>query len=298
MAKKIIIDTDPATGYPLRDVDDGLAILYLLAFPEEFEVLGITTVFGNTSVKRTTVKAQEILTVSGIKGIGVYKGASCARERGKESEASRYLIDAVSMNPGEITILALAPLTNISTAGLLDPNFYSKLESLIIMGGSIYESQERKAFPQLEFNFARDKTSAGQVLKSQCKKILITSELCRQVIFTRRELSSLYLMENRVSTYLARRIEPWLKLNQVLPILPWKGGFVPWDLVAAVFLRKPELFGQKIVSKVKLIDGILSPGTIEIESGQNENQVEIPQVLDSTEVLIDFLRAMKQYRQN
>ena len=41
---------------------------------------------------------------------------------------------------------------------------------------------------------------------------------------------------------LARRIEPWLKLNNLLPLVPWRGGFVPWDVVAAVWLRRPELF--------------------------------------------------------
>ncbi|MCG2796132.1 MAG: hypothetical protein L6427_09775 [Actinomycetia bacterium] len=40
-AEKVVIDTDPATGYALRDVDDGLALAYLLALPDEFDVLGI-----------------------------------------------------------------------------------------------------------------------------------------------------------------------------------------------------------------------------------------------------------------
>jgi len=63
--RKTIVDTDPATGYRFRDVDDGLAILYLLARPEEFDVLGLTAVHGNASQRKTFEKAGEIVDVAG-----------------------------------------------------------------------------------------------------------------------------------------------------------------------------------------------------------------------------------------
>ncbi len=50
--EKVIIDTDPAIGYPLRDVDDGLAMAIGLNSPE-LEIVGITTIYGNHTQDKT-----------------------------------------------------------------------------------------------------------------------------------------------------------------------------------------------------------------------------------------------------
>jgi len=46
MTQKIIFDCDNTLGIPLKEVDDGLTLLYLLGVPE-LDLLGITTTFGN-----------------------------------------------------------------------------------------------------------------------------------------------------------------------------------------------------------------------------------------------------------
>lgn len=50
--------------------------------------------------------------------------------------AVEYLIETVYNNPGEISLLAIAPLTNLATAMMLDPDFADNLKELIIMGGT------------------------------------------------------------------------------------------------------------------------------------------------------------------
>ena len=48
---KVIIDCDPGLGRRAADVDDGLAIFLMLNNPDVFDIIGITTVFGNTPVE-------------------------------------------------------------------------------------------------------------------------------------------------------------------------------------------------------------------------------------------------------
>lgn len=87
---KIIIDTDPATGYRFRDVDDGLAVLYLLALADEFDTLALTAVHGNASQPRTFDKAVELVDVAERSDVPVPRGAVNRRDLGVETAASRY----------------------------------------------------------------------------------------------------------------------------------------------------------------------------------------------------------------
>lgn len=292
MPEKLIIDTDPATGYILKDVDDGLAILYILGLSGEFEVLGITTVFGNASLDRTTRKAEEILRVARREDIGVYRGAGGRRLLGIDSEASLFLEESVSTNPAEITVLALGPLTNIATAGSAGDDFYRNVKRVVTMGGALSEGFGIPLVSPLEFNFFADIDAAESVLRAPCEKIVITADLCRQAIFTRRELESLFRMRNPVSVYLAYRIEPWLKLNQVLPIPGWKGGFVPWDVVAAVYLNRPDLFGGVLRRGMTISRGLLPTGAIAEDTALDDRPSSVPTSLESDELLDEFLRVI------
>jgi purine nucleosidase len=244
MTAPVIIDTDPAVGIPLRDVDDALAILYLLARPGEFEVAGLTSVFGNAALAKTSAKARETLAAAGRKDVPVMRGAARAREMGVPTPASRLLIDAARQRPGELTVLAIGPLTNVATALVLDGGFAENVRRIVFMGGSIAAGIGIPFLSPFEFNFRKDYLAADTVLSADCEKVIISSDLCQQVVFGRRELEALEGMRSYEASYLARRIAPWLKLNNLMPV-PWKGGFVPWDIIAAVYLRRPDLFAEE-----------------------------------------------------
>lgn len=64
--QKVIIDTDPAIGLPLKDVDDALAILLMLS-SRDVDVLGLTINFGNTSLENAYEKAGEVLARQGVR---------------------------------------------------------------------------------------------------------------------------------------------------------------------------------------------------------------------------------------
>lgn len=285
MGERLMIDTDPATGYRFRDVDDGLALLYLLAQPG-IEVVGVSTVFGNVSRARATAKAYEVLEVAGRPDIPVYAGASGARDRG-DTHASVALRKAALEEPGTLTVLAIGPLANVLAAGR-DPGFFPSLKKLVVMGGILVSKGRRHG---REFNFFRDSNAARAVCDAPCPKAIITQDLCKQVVFTGRELERLSSMDSSQSDYLARHIKPWLRFNKAVgPFVSWKGGFVPWDVVAAVYLLRPDLFGDIYVGPLSMPVRRIPTGEIALEG--DTPPAEVPRrLIDPQGLLDEFLGA-------
>ena len=155
MATRVIIDTDPG-------IDDAQAILFAL-FCGEFEIDSLTTVFGNVPAKTAAANVLRLLEMSGRPEIPVYLGAvePLVRRRlhyapevhgkrglgdlklpppkGKiqKNYAAVELVRRIVQAPGEITILALGPLTNIALAIRLEPQFVKHVREIIFMGGIV-----------------------------------------------------------------------------------------------------------------------------------------------------------------
>ena len=155
MATRVIIDTDPA-------IDDAQAILFAL-FCGEFEIDALTTVFGNVPAKTAAANVLRLLEMSGRPEIPVYLGAvePLVRRRlhyapevhgkrglgdlklpppkGKiqKNYAAVELVRRIVQAPGEITILALGPLTNIALTIRLEPQFVKHVREIIFMGGIV-----------------------------------------------------------------------------------------------------------------------------------------------------------------
>lgn len=184
--RKIIIDADPGT-------DDFIAISLALK-SEKFDVLGITTVEGNCSLENATKNAFKALNMCDRDDIEVYKGlkndnletqnandvhgnnglggieyTSIDRKENKKS-AIDFLIQTVNENPGQITIVALGPLTNIAECIRRDKEFANNVGSLLIMGGS---ASYGNITPFAEFNFYKDPYSVENVLQANFNNILI-----------------------------------------------------------------------------------------------------------------------------
>ncbi|KAK0142050.1 Inosine-uridine preferring nucleoside hydrolase [Merluccius polli] len=147
MTKKLLIDVDCG-------VDDAQAIMMALAAPN-VEVLGITCVHGNTTVENVCRNTLRVLKACHKLEIPVFKGAD-KPILGKCIEAEHFhgmdglgdvpdlnvpgldmiqeeggvsaMIRLVNENPGQITLVATAPLTNLALAVKLDPSFPTKLK--------------------------------------------------------------------------------------------------------------------------------------------------------------------------
>lgn len=230
--RKVIIDTDPAIGIPFKDVDDALAILLLLSL-EDVEVLGLTVNFGNVGMAKAYEKAKEVLHVAGREDIPVFRGAKNKKDFGKETQATEFISTMLKKYPHEITLLAIAPLTNIATVIQREPDALSLAKEIVIMGGAV------KKFPFAEFNFFKDGNAAKTVLTYPAKKILFPVDICMQATFSWRDYATLRAIRNPVSDYLCENIFSWLMLN-----MPYTAGrgFYPWDTVAAAYIADGNLF--------------------------------------------------------
>lgn len=193
--EKVIIDTDTAG-------DDTIAILTAL---HNFNVLGITITGGNVDFNQQIDNALYTTQVAGKTDIPVYPGYSGPifgnteqehktvedvhgsdgmgdsffpkPERAAEStHAIDFIIDTINKNPGKVSLLAIAPLTNIAMAIKKDPSITDKIEQLYIMGGT--NNALGNIVPAAEYNFYVDPEAAKLVLQSEIEMTMVGWDMC------------------------------------------------------------------------------------------------------------------------
>lgn len=191
MVKRLVIDTDPG-------VDDAHAIMMALAHPEA-TVEALTIVGGNVSLERTVANACTVLDVMGAE-VPVYRG--CAgplvlpaedashvhgmdglgdasfppSQRAVETEhAALALVRLANESPGELSLVAIGPLTNVALALKLDPQLPEKYRELIVMGGAI-RAMGNTPNPSAEFNVYTDPEAAMIVFSTWPDVALVSWE--------------------------------------------------------------------------------------------------------------------------
>ena len=151
---RLIIDTDAG-------IDDAGAIMLALT-SSDVDVEAITMVCGNCSLDKVIKNVSTVLDVlddntpiyagavqplvaawspeliHGDDGLGNYTERPSSTRRVEEEHAALTLIRLANKYPGELSLVALAPLTNIALATRLDPTFPSKIKSIMMMGGAIH----------------------------------------------------------------------------------------------------------------------------------------------------------------
>jgi purine nucleosidase len=189
--KRLVIDTDPG-------VDDAHALMLALAYPQ-VEVAAITTVGGNVPLERTTANALTILDVC-ERDVPVFAG--CERplisrhthasyvhgddglgnsnhppsKRQVEAEhAVHALVRLANETPGELTLAAIGPLTNLAMAVRLDPELPRKFDRLVIMGGAI-RAMGNTVNLSAEFNLYTDPEAGAIVFDAWREFALISWE--------------------------------------------------------------------------------------------------------------------------
>ena len=159
--KKIIFDCDNTMGIKGCDVDDGLALLYLLGC-KDANVCGITTTYGNNKIDVVYSNIQQMLKEIGCEDITLKKGGRCPGDY--KNEASEYLAEMASRYPGELSILATGSLTNLQGAYELEPNFFNYVKEIVLVGGITSPLVfEKKVMDEL--NFSCDPLATYHVLK-------------------------------------------------------------------------------------------------------------------------------------
>lgn len=175
--KKILFDTDIGS-----DIDDAIALTYLLAQPQ-CELLGITTVSGEP-VKRAEM-ASAICHAAGKKEIPIYPGTAeplvgkqaqplapqhaalgnwSHDTRFPEGEAIEFLRKTIRAHPGEITLLAVGPMTNLGLLFRTDPEIPRLLREVVLMCGQF--GAKGVAWGNTEWNARCDAEATAIVYRS------------------------------------------------------------------------------------------------------------------------------------
>ena len=228
----IIIDTDPG-------IDDAIAILMALAGSSQgdlaHQVIGLTTVGGNVPLARATRNALAVLDAAGRPDIPVHRGSSrpLAGRFGysfafhgntglpgrlpkpqaghANQRAAEFLAQRLRASPGEITLVALGPLTNLARLMQRHPGVLELAGSVCVMGGAV--NSAGNVTPHAEFNFYSDPMAADMVLSSTVQLTLVDLGASRQVALSRRQVSALK-GGNRMGEMAIRLLQDWFRLDQ------------------------------------------------------------------------------------
>jgi len=231
MAQQIIFDCDNTLGIPLKEVDDGLTLLYLLGIPE-IELIGITTTFGNGSTDQVFQQTQKLVTELGLE-IPILKGEGQPGQA-PDTPAARFLVEAANRHPGDVALLGTGPLGNLHAASQLDPDFFHKLKGICVMGG--YLKPVKLGYRDLkELNFSASPVAAQGVLNAPCPVTVFTAQACLDAPFGFKDI--------RTANYWPPKLK-WALIQWLFAFGLFTGEFIfyLWDLLPAVFLTMPELF--------------------------------------------------------
>lgn len=179
----ILFDTDIGS-----DIDDAVALAYLLRQPH-CELLGITTVTGEPD-KRASL-ADAIAQAAGRGDVPVHVGQAAPllvaplqpqaaqaevlagrghRAFGPTPTAVDFLRETIRARPGEITLLATGPFTNLAVLFALDPEIPTLLKQLVVMGGVFYGRGYDHT--NAEWNIRNDPHAAAMVFHAPVPRLV------------------------------------------------------------------------------------------------------------------------------
>jgi purine nucleosidase len=312
--------------------DDGAALVMLLRSPAQVSVAGITVVPGNVWVSQGAEYILHILDLLKLPQIPVHLGAevplvhspAMAREaerrwgkhnyigafaednpkavkpapgarlsiRKPRSGGVEYLISAIERHPGELTLLALGPMTNIALALRMRPDIETKIKRIVMMGGNV--RVPGNASSAAEFNFWFDPEAARIVLRSRIpQKILFPLDVCNtapirkaqfdQIVSVRTPITDLYRED------LGNRYPAFLHRSDAT-------GYM-WDSLAAAYLIDPGFVTKTESMYLDVLSawGRFYGSTVPLDVNGRRAVPDATPVTVATQV--DFKRVFELYKQ-
>jgi len=186
VSKQVLLDIDPGC-------DDAVLLSFMLA-RNDVDVVGVTTVAGNSTLDNTTRNALSILEYFDRTDVPVASG--CHRPfvdelelaewvhgpdglRGElpdpitepvEEHAVEFIIEQAHTYGDELTIAAVGPQTNLATALAIEPELPDLVGEIYQMGGAAMTTGNTT--PMAEFNFYNDPASASRVVQNATPRMV------------------------------------------------------------------------------------------------------------------------------
>lgn len=258
---QIMLDTDPGG-------DDIFALLWLLSLMHQnkAELVAVTTTEGNVSARNTFTNASQILGLAGFTQVEVGRGvplvdftADAAHIHGADGmgglaptlpapshlyttarQSHEIIIDRLQAAPGQISLVAIGPLTNLAIAEATSPGILQQAKEVVIMGGAFRCRGNVTA--QAEFNIWLNPDAAQTVVQSRRDCVFVPLDVTNQLIFTREMAHDLGSVNSpgMLSTFLVQLCE--FMIGTALNYRETRNiaGFLVHDAAAIAYLFYPE----------------------------------------------------------
>jgi purine nucleosidase len=253
MQKRILFDTDPG-------IDDACAILLAMASPE-LSLEGLSIVHGNCSVDQATTNALSVLELVNAGHIPVARGCALPlvqpsllapethgntglgyavlpepHTRPIVQHASDFLIQKIMSSPGEITLVAIGPLTNVALAIRQEPRLVQAVKEVIVMGGALRYEGNTTALA--EFNTYVDPHAAHIVYHSGMPITLVPLDVTYQCILTKGDVQRMRQMDSPITKFVEDATRFYMEFHDEFQSID---GCVINDPLALALTFAPEL---------------------------------------------------------
>lgn len=198
------MDTDPGG-------DDIFALLWIQSLMQQglADLVAVTTAEGNVAAARTFASASQVLGLGKLAHIPVGRGVSVTdyatedasyihgsdgmgnlsstlapptHEYASASFSDDLIIEMLEAYPGEITLIAIGPLTNLAAAEGKSPGILQKAKEIVVMGGAM--ECRGNVTSHAEFNIWFNPTAAATVFNSRDDSVVIPMDVTTKLIFT------------------------------------------------------------------------------------------------------------------
>lgn len=257
---KVIFDTDPG-------VDDAMALYFALAHPA-IDVVGITTTFGNVTVEQAAINALYLTAIAGktipvtkgvatpwvkpgeappdfihgADGLGNLKSRVATTNQLDPRSSAQFIVDMARAHPGEITLVAVGPLGNLSTALKLEPQLPKLLKEVILMAGTVLEPGN--VSPVAEANVWNDPHAADHVFTAGWKLTMVGLDVTHRVIVPLSLIKQIADKHQHVATDVLHHAVSFYAdfYSGIYPHVAKIHGCFGHDVLAFIYLVNPEFF--------------------------------------------------------
>ncbi len=294
--RRILIDCDPG-------IDDALALLLALRSPE-LRVEAVTVAAGNVPVDRGVSNALTLLELAGRADIPVARGAErpllrppitgeaihggnglggvsfpAPSAQPDPRHAADLILDLAAAHPGEVTVLAIAPLTNLALAFSKAPAACRGIAEIILMGGSLGAGN---ITPAAEYNIYADAEAACIVFDSGIPITMLQLTATCQAVLTRRHLAEWNASGSPIAAAAAAMADHYLTVyeRRGLP-----GGHVHDPLAVGLAIDRTlvlesERLRIEIETRGQFTDGATVADRRPGRTGRGESNADVPLRID------------------
>lgn len=307
MPRKVILDMDP--GF-----DDAMALCLALG-SDDLEVIAVTATGGNVAPKLASRNVQALIEQLDPKRwprIGAASPDQMLRvearhlhgddglcgahfqvaELANRHMSVKVLGDEIRKAPGDVTVVATGPLSNISDVLRCEPDLASMIGHLIILGGTVCAPGNVTA--AAEFNIYCDSEAAAQVFRSPVTKTLVPIDVTNEIVLGFDFLDQLKQRESRTSTLLQKVLPGAYRMSRQQ--LGMEGIHVH-DAVGVVAAIRPDLFTMERMFGDVETGGNLTHGTTIFDRRTNPTEqpnMDVAMEIDAeaaTKLIVETLLA-------